>query len=166
MKRTNMLAAGVAVAIATGAPMAASAEEPARESASPTQSSPAEAADVTVAEPAAAAGPSGGRGLHAVPEVGDETKPGGCKACEWLRADDAASQPGAHGSPDAPALPAAPGQPNNRGYVVGKGGVARQTPGGGANGPSEPADAIKSAAIEGKPELAVEIVERPARNEP
>ncbi|MCU0976530.1 MAG: hypothetical protein MUC71_09520 [Steroidobacteraceae bacterium] len=116
-----------AVMVFAWVPVAAHAEDPARQAESP------------AAEP---------------PE---EAKPGGCKACAWLRENPPEEDSAGRRSVDGPAAPAAQGQPSNRGDVVGKGGVARATPGAGTPEPTEP------AAIE-KVELAVEVIERDSRS--
>lgn len=101
--------------------------------------------------------PAGEAESPAAVQVPDEAKPGGCKACAWLSENPPGQDSAGRRAPDGPAAPAARGQPSNRGYVVGKGGVARATPGGGTPEPTQ------TEASPEKAELAVEAVERSPR---
>jgi hypothetical protein len=159
MRKSPVFAVLAAAVVAIGAPFVAIAEDPARDTAAVAAGQPQAEASVSPedANAPAARGQSGGRGLYALPEVDDEAKPGGCKACAWLRENPPDEDSAGRRAPDGPAAPAARGQPSNRGYVVGKGGVARATPGGGTPEPTQ------TEASPEKAELAVEAVERSPR---
>lgn len=129
----------------------------------PTPASDAARGPTGASDVAAAAAPSGGRGLHAVPEVGDEAKVRGCDPCDAPGGGKAAVE---RATPDArsrAAPPAARGPSSNRGYVVGAGGVARLSPGGEAQ---ETSDASDPGGMKRRAEPAADGAARSDRTRP